>query len=105
MTELPERRGHFRHHVLEAVLIQPNGHAHEAQVIDLSGGGVRMHLPEDWLPADGAALRIFFRVDDEDEIELFGHVARVAVDHMGVAFDPAQEALIRQLFSALDLAD
>ena len=32
---------------------------------------------------------------------LVGHVTRVAVDHMGVEFDPAQEAQVRDLFDAI----
>ena len=96
-----EKRRHPRQNVLSAVMVQPNGHRHEAQVLDLSMGGARVRRPSDWNPSDGAALRMFFEVGEEEEIALQGHVTRVSVDHMGVSFDDAQEAQVLQLFEAI----
>ena len=100
-TAPQEKRRHPRQSVLTAVMVQPNGHRHEAQVLDLSLGGARVRRPSDWNPSDGAALRMFFEVGGEDEIALQGHVSRVSVDHMGVSFDDAQEDRVQQLFEAI----
>lgn len=101
MSQTTEQRSHPRKRILTAAMVAPNGHQHEAQVLDLSLGGARLRLPEDWTPRDGAALRISFLQDTDDAVTLAGHVTRVAVDHMGVAFDPAQEAQVRGLFDAI----
>ena len=96
-----EQRRHPRHDVVDAVMITPNGDRHDAQVLDLSLGGARLRLPDDWTPKDGAALRVFFLFDTSDAITLEGQVTRVAVDHMGVQFAPHQEGRIRSLLEAL----
>lgn len=97
-----EQRRHSRHDTLQAVMVTPNGDQHAARVMNLSLGGARMSLPEHWLPDDGAALRVYFRVDS-DEFALTGHVTRVTIDHLGIAFDPAQDERIESLFAALGL--
>ena len=96
-----EQRKHPRHEVLNAVMVTPNGDRHDAQVLDISLGGARLRLPDDWVPKDGAALRVFFLFDTDDAITLQGQVSRVAVDHMGVEFAPAQEERIRALLEVL----
>lgn len=101
MKPIVEKRRHPRHEVLNAVMVTPNGDRHDALVLDLSLGGARLRLPEDWSPNAGAALRVFFLYDTSDAITLEGQVTRVAVDHMGVAFAPAQEDRIRLLLDAL----
>ena len=69
-------------------MVRPNGHHHDAQVLDLSLGGARVSLPQHWSPVNGAALRLYFENGDQHEsITLRGHVTRVGVDDMGVEFD------------------
>ena len=96
-----EQRRHPRRDVLEAVMVTPNGDRHDAVVLDMSLGGARMRLPDDWAPNLGAALRVFFLFDTSDAITLEGRVTRVAVDHMGVQFAPEQEDRIRALLDAV----
>jgi hypothetical protein len=102
MAAFEEQRRHPRRRALSAMMVTPNGDKHEAQLIDLSAGGARVRLPSDWRPQDGAALRMFFEFGGDDAITLHGRVARVAVDHMGVAFDPDQDADVEQLFAAVE---
>ena len=108
MDESAERRRHPRHRVVRAIMVRPNGHRHDAQVLDLSRGGARVTLPQHWSPVSGAALRLYFSSngsasDDggEEEITLRGHVTRVGLDDMGVEFEPAQEDRIRELIESL----
>lgn len=101
MNETHERRRHPRQRVMRAVMVRPNGHRHDAQVLDLSRGGARVTLPQHWSPVSGAALRLYFDGASDEEITLRGHVTRVGLDDMGVAFEPAQEDRIRELFEAL----
>jgi hypothetical protein len=102
MNITTEQRSHPRKRTLTAVMVTPNGHQHDAQVLDLSLGGARLRLPDDdWTPRDGAALRISFLQDTDNAVTLGGRVTRVTVDHMGVAFDPAQESQVRELFEAI----
>jgi hypothetical protein len=101
MDTVAEKRRHPRRVILGAVMIAPNGNRHDALVLDVSEGGVCVDLPDDWAPSDGAALRVFFVFDGHQSIVLQSHVARIAIDHMGLEFDPAQEDRIRQL---LDVA-
>ena len=93
-----EKRNTPRHKVSSAVMITPNGHGHEAQVFDISAGGARVGLSDDWTPADGASLRVFFLFDTDYPIMLQGHVTRVAVDHLGLKFEPAQDERIFDSF-------
>ena len=101
MSTSSDKRASPRMRTLTAVMVSPNGHAHDAQVLDLSLGGARVRLPQDWTPSDGTHLRMFFLQDTDHAITLEGQVTRVAVDHMGVSFDPAQEAQVRELFDAI----
>lgn len=96
-----EHRQTPRQEVSGAVMITPNGHGHDAEIFDISAGGARVGLPDDWTPVDGASLRVFFLADSDDPIMLHGHVARVAVDHLGLAFEPAQERRILALMRRL----
>jgi hypothetical protein len=97
-----ERRRSPRHSTLMAIMVTPNGHRHSATVLDVSEGGVRMRLPDDyWLPADGASLRLFFEFDPEHPVVIQGRVVRICVDHMGVKFAPAQERQIHELLTSL----
>jgi hypothetical protein len=96
-----ERRRTPRKEVSTAVMITPNGHGHDALVFDISAGGARVGLSDDWTPADGASLRMFFLTDTDHPIVLQGHVTRVAVDHLGLEFEPEQEGRIRELMRLL----
>ena len=97
MDTAVEKRRYPRREIMGAVMIAPNGNQHDAEVLDLSEGGVRVDLPDDWVPSDGAALKVFFVFDGYQSIMLESHVARIAIDHMGLEFEPAQEDRIRQL--------
>ena len=102
MDESQERRRHPRQRVVRAIMVRPNGHRHDAQVLDLSRGGARVTLPQHWSPERGAQLRIYFENgDDHESVTLRGHVTRVGMEDMGVEFDPAQEASIRDLLASL----
>jgi len=41
-TAVLEKRRHYRHNVLCAVIVAPNGHPHEGFILDLSEGGARV---------------------------------------------------------------
>jgi hypothetical protein len=103
MSEEPtERRRYPRQQVVRAIMVRPNGHRHDAQLLDLSVGGARVTLPQHWSPENGAMVRIYFENGDQEEsITLRGHVTRVGLDDMGVEFEPAQDADIRELFASL----
>lgn len=102
MDESLERRRHPRHPLVRAVMVRPNGHRHDARILDLSLGGARVTLPQHWSPERGAQLRIYFENgNDEESITLLGHVTRVGMEDIGVEFDPAQEASIRDLLASL----
>lgn len=101
MDQTIEKRRHPRQQVSSAVMITPNGDRHNAQVFDLSAGGARVGLPIDWIPPEGIALRVFFLFDTDHPIVLEGHVTRVAVDHLGLEFSPAQEEQIRELLDVV----
>ena len=97
-----ERRRFSRHKVVRAIMVRPNGHRLDAQVLDLSYGGARVTLPQHWTPPNGASLRLYFENQDEHEsITLRGHVTRVGLDDIGVEFEPAQEKDIQELFASL----
>ena len=101
MDESQERRRYARQRVVRAIMVRPNGHRHDAQVLDLSRGGARVTLPQHCSPERGAALRLYFDADSEGEITLQGHVTRVGLDDIGVEFEPAQEDRIRELLETL----
>lgn len=96
-----EKRAHERQAVFTAVMVTPNGDRHNAEVFDLSLGGAHVGLSSDWSPACGTALRVFFLYGTDDAVVLQGRVARIAVDHLGLEFAPAQEDRIRQLLHAI----
>jgi len=79
------------------VTITPNGSGHEAELVNISTGGARVGRSDDWTPADGESLRLFFLDDIDCPIMLQGHVTRVATNHLGLAFEPAQERGISEL--------
>ena len=95
-----EQRRHARREVVNAIMLRPNGEQHRALLLDLSLGGARMRLPDDWLPHDGANVRMYFLPDSDDAITLNAKVTRVGIDHMGVAFAPEQE---EQILALLDV--
>ena len=101
MAETGEKRRDPRHDVLKAIMVRPNGEQHASQVIDISISGARLRLPEDWNPADGAHLRMYFGFDGDPATQLEGRVTRVAIDHLGVEFDQHQETRIRALLETL----
>ena len=92
-----EQRRTQRWKVAGAVTLTPNGAAHETEIFDISAGGARVGLPHDWAPADGASLRVFFLDDIDCPVMLQGHVTRVAANHLGLAFESAQERRITEL--------
>ena len=102
MNQATEQRRQGRWQVLSTIMVRPNGDQHEAQVLDVSLGGARMRLPEDWNPSDGARLRMYFLSDTRHAVTLDARVTRIAIDHMGVAFAPAQEERIRRLLDVIE---
>jgi hypothetical protein len=101
MEQVIEKRRHPRQNIVSAIMVAPNGDQHSAQVMDLSFGGARMGLPDDWTPSDGLALRLFFFADTDDPIVLAARVKRVAIDHLGLEFAPEQEGQIQHLLEVL----
>ena len=101
MEQVTEKRRYPRHNVVSAVMVAPNGDQHGTQLLDLSMGGARVGLPEDWTPSDGLALRLYFLADGDDGIVLAARVTRVAIDHLGLEFASGQEAQIQQLLDVL----
>jgi hypothetical protein len=97
-----ERRGHSRKEMVMAIMISPNGGGHSADLLDLSEGGVRVGLSIGWTPAPGTLLRMYFRLDACNQVSIEGRVTRVAVDHLGLEFAPAQEAQIQSLLSSAE---
>lgn len=96
-----EKRRHPREDVFTAIMISPNGHEHRAAVFNLSESGAHVGLPADFERNVGAALRLFFLLEDERTVILNAHIVRVAVDHLGVQFAPFQERHIRHLITEL----
>lgn len=101
MDTTSEKRAHPRQPLFTAVMVTPNGDRHDAEVYDLSLGGAHVGLSSDWCPARGTSLRVSFLDGTEDAVVLQGRVARVAVDHIGLEFAPAQEARIQHLLHAI----
>ena len=96
-----ERRRHARNELTTAVLVSPNGHHEATTVYDLSEGGARIGLPEDFEHREGAKVRLFFPRPGVETVVMYGKLARVAIDHLGVEFDAGQEAQARQLIEEL----
>lgn len=92
-----EQRRTQRRAVSGAVMITTNGAGHAAEIFDISAGGARLGVPGYWTPAAGASLRVFFLDDPDCPIMLQGHVTRVAANHLGLEFEPAQERRISEL--------
>lgn len=92
-----EQRRTQRWPVSGAVTITPNGNGHAAEIFDVSTGGARLGLPDDWTPVDGASLRLFFLDDIDCPVMLQGHVTRVGANHLGLEFEAAQERRISEL--------
>lgn len=103
MSTPVEMRRHPRQRVLRAVMIAPDGNMHIAFASDLSRGGVRMSLPTGLAPNPGMDLKMSFSCD-ADLVVLNGHVVRVASDHMGIAFDEAQEESVDRLLQTPSIA-
>ena len=77
MDKIIEQRRHPRRDVVNAIMIRPNGEQHKALVLDVSLGGARLRLPEDWAPRDGANVRMYFLPDSDDAVTLEARVTRV----------------------------
>jgi hypothetical protein len=92
-----EQRRTQRWKVSGSVTLTPNGTGHETEIFNLSTGGARVGRPEDWTPVEGTPLRVYFQDDIDCPIVLRGHVTRVAANHLGLAFEPAQERRISEL--------
>ena len=86
-----EQRRFRRTAVSSAVIVTPNGHGHDTRILDISEGGACMAMPPDWIPVDGAPLKILFLPESKTPIVLQAHVARVGLDHLGVEFDAVQD--------------
>lgn len=96
---MEEKRGFPRHDVYTTIMISPNGHEICATVFNVSQSGAQVGLPPDFKRNVGAPVRLFFTVGEHRTIILEAHVVRVAVDHLGVEFSPAQEANIHHVIS------
>lgn len=96
-----EMRQHPRQEVFNAVMLTRKKDRHSAMALDLSEGGARVGLLDQWQPPVGAALRMFFLFYTAETIVLQCKVTRVAADHLGVAFEPAQGKRIQRLLDAV----
>ena len=94
---MDEKRRSPREDVFTTIMISPNGHENRATVYNVSESGARVGLPVDFKRSVGAPVRLFFTVDEDETIILEAEVVRVAVDHLGVQFMPAQEEGIRHV--------
>lgn len=101
MEATTEQRRFRRRKVLSAVIVTPNGHGHDTYILDISEGGACVALPSDWVPVDDAPLKMLFLPETDTPVVLQAHVRRVALDHLGVAFDEAQADGVRELLAGL----
>lgn len=92
-----EKRRHPRKDIFTAALIVLADEGFLTEVWDLSQGGARLGKPRKWVGAERSTVRVFFMLDQETVISLSGTVVRVGEDHVGVQFDPGQEARVNQL--------
>jgi len=92
-----EKRRHPRKDIFTAALIALGEEGHLTEVWDLSQGGARLGRPKRWTHAQGAAVRIYFMLDQETVIAMTGKVVRVADDYLGLEFSPKQEDRINAL--------
>lgn len=103
-TETPgveEKRRHPRSDVVSAIMISPNGHENRAVVFDLSESGARVGLPADFERGVGASVRLFFPLERAPPVVIGARIVRVAIDHLGLAFDEGQESTVRSLMDEL----
>src|SRR5688500_6719049 len=98
MGQLIDIRRYPRQEVFSAVTFVPDGHG--AMALDLSTGGARVGLLDDWRPSPDCVLPLCFLSDTDNSIVHRCRITRVAVDHVGVAFEPEQDADIRRLLEA-----
>lgn len=96
-----ERRRHPRSDVVSAIMISPNGHENRAVVFDLSEGGAKVGLPDDFEHGIGASVRLFFPLEHAPPVVIGAQIVRVAIDHLGLAFNTGQESQVRSLMDAL----
>ena len=101
METTTEQRRFRRQPISSAVIVTPNGHGHDSRILDISEGGACMALPTDWVPVSRAPLKILFLPDSPSPIVLKAHVARIALDHLGVEFDPVQDESVNALLQGL----
>ena len=98
MSQLVDFRQYPRQEIFSAVAFVPDGHG--AMALDLSLGGARVGLLDDWRPSRDSVLPVSFLSDTDHAIVLWCRVTRVAIDHIGVAFEPEQDAGIQRLLEA-----
>lgn len=98
MVSFAEKRRHARDEVLSAALFVGAGRT--AFALDLSRGGARMGLLDDWRPPVESQVTISFLSDTDQAVDLQCRVTRVAVDHVGVAFQGGQDDPIQRLLEA-----
>ena len=99
--EMEERRRHPRSDVVSAIMISPNGHENRAAVFDLSESGARVGLPDDFEHGVGATVRLFFPLERAPPVVIGARIVRVAIDHLGLAFNEGQESKVRGLMDQL----
>ena len=97
-----ERRRYPRHKVLSAVVVTPNGHGYDTQVLDISSGGARVANPGTWMPDAGASLKLMFLSESDEPIVLHAHITRASTDQLGVSFDETQDSDIQHVLEMLD---
>lgn len=92
-----EKRRHPRKDIFTAALLALGEEGHLTEVWDLSQGGARMGRPKKWAHAQGAAVRVYFMLDQETVITLTARVVRVTEEYLGLEFNPKQEERIQAL--------
>ena len=92
-----EKRRHPRKDIFTAALLALGEDGHLTEVWDLSQGGARMGRPKKWNHAQGAAVRVYFMLDQETVITLTARVVRVTDEYLGLEFNPKQEDRIQAL--------
>lgn len=95
--EAHEKRRHPRKDIFTAALIVLADEGYLTEVWDLSQGGARLGRPRRWPSNERENVRVFFMLDQETVIALSGFVVRSAEDHLGIQFEPGQEARINAL--------